>query len=468
MSLRFRSRWYAGLFAVVVVAVPVVVTGPAATAAPTSQTQAARTVAVSESKDLPLTSASLTVSGTGFDPAVDVYLAVCAADTAPADSLTYCVGGEVPGDNNGPSWAVVTSEPSGKRNAWEFAADGAFSVDLTIEAAVGSSVDCVTDGCVLMVRSVGEQKTRPPDITIGLGFQAPPSSSTASSSSISTPTSDAPSTVGPDTVALPDAYAGQSQTVVFTGFTADEDVAVTVFSEPVTVPGIKASPGGVVAITFAITDVLVPGAHTVQAIGSQSGRIGLASFTVVPVPVTSQSPVSSSAESSVSVSAATSDSAPASAPPTAATTGVTAATSSADVVAVTPADSGRNLWWLWVTLILLVVVAGIIAAVAMSRRRAQLLEQERLDREQFLAAAEAAAAEPVRPPTPPRGYEPGDPGQSYGLLSGRQGDGPALYSGQGEPPTTRYEPPTQRIQAWPPFDEDEVDPAVTELRPTDE
>ncbi|MEO5833703.1 MAG: hypothetical protein ABIR83_10075, partial [Nakamurella sp.] len=70
------------------------------------------------------------------------------------------------------------------------------------------------------------------------------------------------------------------------------------------------------------------------------------------------------------------------------------------------------------------------------------------------AAAGAAGAWPTgtgAPYTSPAersGYQPYDPGRSYdGLLSGRQGDGPSLYSGQGldDGPTARQEPPTTWI-----------------------
>ncbi len=200
----------------------------------------------------------------------------------------------MPDENETAGWAEVTSSPAGKRNAAAFGADGSFSLDLTLGSAADAGVDCVTEGCVLIVRSAGDDPDRPEDITIGLGFAVPSSTPSSTEST----TSEAPSTVGPDSVALPDAYLGQQQTVVFAGFTPGEEVAVTVFSEPVTIDGIVASAGGVVAITFPIGEALVPGTHTVQAIGGESGLVGLASFTVVPAPVTSASPATSEAPSS--------------------------------------------------------------------------------------------------------------------------------------------------------------------------
>ncbi|MEP6981954.1 MAG: hypothetical protein ABJA16_14400, partial [Nakamurella sp.] len=275
-----RRHLFAGLAAILALAVPLAV-GSVAAADPATQKQGARTVAVSQAADLPDTSAGLTVTGSGFDPTVDAYVAVCRADIAAADPLTRCLGGPIPDENDTAGWALVSNDPEGKRNAAVFGDGGSFAVDLTLGSAADSGVDCVTESCVLIVRSTGDAASRPKDITIGLGFAAPPSSSSSSASST---TSDAPATVGADTIALPDAYLGQQQTVVFTGFTPAEEVEVTVFSEPVTINGIVATAGGVVAITFPISDALVPGVHTVQAVGRQSGLIGLATFTVVAAP----------------------------------------------------------------------------------------------------------------------------------------------------------------------------------------
>jgi heme exporter protein D len=433
---------------------------------PATQKQGARTVAVSESANLPDTDAGITVTGSGFDPTVDVYVAVCRADIAESDPLTECLGGPIPDENDTTGWAEVTSEPEGKRNAAAFAADGSFRVDLTLASAADPGVDCVTEGCVLLVRSAGEGSDRPRDISIGLGFAVPPSSTTESS------TSEAPSTREPDTVALPDAYLGQQQTVVFSGFTPGEEVEVTVFSEPVNIDGVVATAGGVVAITFPITEALVPGVHTVQAIGSESGVIGLGTFTVVPAPVTtSASPESSTSASTGSSAPATTSSEPATTQSTTAAATTTPSTTSEAATPAEPADSGGSLAWLWVAIALLVVAIAVAVAVTTSRRRAQQLEQDRLDQEAELVGL-AAAQPPVWPtgtgapytsPTQQGGYEPHDPGQSYGLLSGREGDGPALYSGQGagQGPTERYEPPTR----WVGPDEGAGDLPTTAIRP---
>ncbi len=121
------------------------------------------------------------------------------------------------------------------------------------------------------------------------------------------------------------------------------------------------------------------------------------------------------------------------------------ATTSGSATPAEPGDSGGSLVWLWITLALLVVAIAVAIAVTASRRRAQQLEQERLDREQELAALADAnpptwaggTGAPYTSPADRAGYQPYDAGQSYGLLSGREGDGPALYSGQGRYRTDR-------------------------------
>ena len=404
-----------------------------AAAEPASATDGDRSLTISESADIAVTDSVVTVSGTGFDPAVDVYLAICAADLVPADPLTFCLGGAVPDGNPGGAWAVVTSAPDGRANAATFTSGGSFSVDLNIDSAVGSSVDCLTEGCLLVARSAGAPEQRPADITIPLTFTE------------ASQTSEAPSTVSPETVGLPEAQIGDQQTVVFAGFAAGEEVAVTVFSEPVELPPVLAGPSGIVTITFVVTEQMTPGQHSVQAIGRQSGTVGVANFVVLepPPPSTSESVASSAPSTAESTSAVATS-----------TETTSAETTTSEVVAPTQPAQGNPLWWLWAALAVIVLIGGLTLAVALSRRRAQQLEQERVAREEQLAAA-SGGVEPsggVGPgPYASGGFVPpgagaaaGDypgsadhpafrPGQERGLLSGHTGEGPALYSGQGGP-----------------------------------
>ncbi len=398
---------------------------PQAVAAPGTGENNGRTIVVSESTDLPATGAAITVAGTGFGPVPgDLYVAVCAASIKATDELTACVGGGIPKDNKGKAWALITGSKDGKKNTVDWGADGSFSAPLTVDAASGSSVNCVKDGCVVIARAA-DRTAGLADITVPLQF-AQPATTTATTESLPA----GPTTVGPDAVALPTAVQGDQQTVVFAGFTPGEAVDVKVFSDPITIPGISASSAGIVTISFRVSSDLFLGQHTVQAIGAQSRTVGLANFTVVAPP-----PVSTSA--ATSTPATTPSSAPettSSAALTTATATTATATASSAAAPVTSPDSGGSLWWLWVTLGLLLIVGAVTGLIALSRRRAALLEQENENRDDQLAAAMEPSAQ-VWPPDQP--WQTGshrlqDPDQAGGLLSGRTpDDGPALYSGQG-------------------------------------
>ena len=408
----------------------------AAVEGPTTSAEANRTLAASETQ-FPATGGELVLTGTGFDPAVDLYLAVCQAGITPADPLTYCIGGQVPDDNDTKAWAVVTEDTNGKANAVAFAADGSFDAGLTLATPTGSSVDCVASACVIVARSAGDETSRPADILIPITFQTSGPTTTGNGGE-----------VGPDAVSLPQAQLGDQQTIVFSGFTPDEAVSVTLFSDPISLPGVTATAGGVVTVSFRITADMIPGEHVLQAVGSQSNRFGIAYFEVLaPPPPTTSTPIPTSTVASATSTAATTTTT-ATPTTTATATATPTTTSSAPVVPVLPGDSGRNLWWLWLALIAVVVVGAVTGVAVLHRRRMDQLAEEERQREQELqeTAAEpswrAAGPEPYPGAVPYPGTEQYDDG---GLLSGRAGPGPDLYGG-GQPypptaPTTRLPPP---------------------------
>ena len=208
--------------------------------APTSTANGTRTLVLDQSTDLPADGAKINVRGSGFDPDHGLYVAVCAGSGTPAD-LSKCVGGAVPDANPTQGWAHVTDLP----------ADGKFSVTLTLPSVTGDP-NCVTGGCSLYTTS-DDAAVRSEDNAVPLTFTAPASaSSTPPPSSSSTPTSPtsptsptAPSTAVPEIIASPSVVAGGNQIVVFSGFQAGEQVALTLFSAEVQLPTVTASSGGV-------------------------------------------------------------------------------------------------------------------------------------------------------------------------------------------------------------------------------
>ena len=81
-------------------------------------------------------------------------------------------------------------------------------------------------------------------------------------------------TVSPNSMLQTSVVAGGNQVVVFTGFTPGEGVAVTLFSDPISLPPVTADNSGTVRVEFAVPADLPPGVHILQAIGAQSRRVG--------------------------------------------------------------------------------------------------------------------------------------------------------------------------------------------------
>ena len=142
----------------------------------------------------------------------------------------------------------------------------------------------MASACVIVARSTGDETSRPADILIPITFQTSGPTTTGNGGE-----------VGPDAVSLPQAQLGDQQTIVFSGFTPDEAVSVTLFSDPISLPGVTATPAGVVTVSFRITADMIPGQHVLQAVGSQSNRFGIAYFEVLaPPPPTTSTPTPTS------------------------------------------------------------------------------------------------------------------------------------------------------------------------------
>src|SRR5699024_3377488 len=121
----------AGALAIaVVVAVGIAIEGPVAEAAdpgdaaaaapavlaPVGTTTTAVTtgdrslqVAVSPYSGLPPSGAQITVTGSGFDPDHDLWVAICQDDGVAPAALLHCIGGAIPEHNSSTGWGIVTS-----------------------------------------------------------------------------------------------------------------------------------------------------------------------------------------------------------------------------------------------------------------------------------------------------------------------------------------------------------------------
>ena len=250
---------------------PAGVAAAAATAISTSN--GTRTLIVDPTTDLPATKASIKVQGKGFDTDHGLYVAVCADDSGAPEDLTTCVGGAIPAANTTTGWAHITEDGQGAggvKAAW--GADGSFTVTLTLPLVTEGDVNCVTGACSLYTAS-DDDSIRTEDNAVPLKFTPPP---TSSSSAPSTPAG----TAIPQVIQSPSIVAGGTQLVVFSGFRAGEQVNLTLFSDPVTLSPVTADSTGVARVEFVVPADSVEGAHRLEAIGQQSGTIGVASFQV--------------------------------------------------------------------------------------------------------------------------------------------------------------------------------------------
>lgn len=451
----------------------------------------ARTLAVSPYSALAPSGAQVTVSGKGYSEDTDLWVAVCQSNdkVAPA-ALIHCVGGAIPDDNETTGWGIVTNSatapyPGAVVAKWDTKNPGSFTLTLVLPAAIGDAVDCVSNPCSVYTRS-SDDEDRTEDVAVPVTFTPPPTTPTTTSSSTpttatttssSTPTTSTPTTptttegpttstmggsattVSPDSMLQTSVAVGGTQVVVFSGFTPGEGVAVTLFSDPISLPSVTADNTGTVRIEFVVPTTLSPGVHLLQAIGAQSNRVGIAQFAVTaattsasstpttsssPSPTTSSSPTSSSAAtSSESSSAEATTSSPSPTPSATLTTAITAPAGN---------NTSNNLLWLWITLAVVVLVGAAAGIVAMVRAR------NHDDEDDLPPLVVAGAPDPpppgwsgatavVAPPT--HGDDAAVGAGDFGLLSGRE---PELLSGRGGPDATTQligpagpEAPTQYI-----------------------
>lgn len=417
----------AGTLAVTVALVPAQATTPTAgqvvAVTPVTSSNGDATLVVDPTTDLPVSGATVTAKGTGYPSDIQLYVAICpSGERAPAN-LTGCIGGPANGDPTSGPWVVAETDDK-----------GGFTATLSLPSDASASAACVPDKCSLYtVKTDGQTGA---DMKVPVAFKSPPTSSSAPP----TPSSAIVQQVGSATIA-----PGATQQVIFSGFKGGEQVNLTLFSEPVTLSPVTADPTGVARVDFVVPADFVDGTHRLQAVGAESGTVGVASFQVVvptptptptPTPSPTPSPTPTPTPSSVSSSASSS-----AAPTTAVTTTSAAA----------GGDSGSSNWWIWLILAL-IVLAGLITWFIVYRRNK---EAARAEQEQQLASAasreqaydpNADAPTMVLPPTNPPAGGPPPGADPYGLLSGRNHP----YGVDPNAPTQYNPPPPGPTQIIPP------------------
>lgn len=151
------KRWIGGLAALVMTLVGLVATSAPAAAATGSDGQE---VTVSQSTDLDPNGQTVTVSGSGFDLAKGIYVALC-VDNGPGQQPTPCLGGvDMEGAGGASAWISSNPPAYGEGLAVPFdesGGRGSFNVSLSV-AAADNFTDCLDpatapNGCVIGTRA---------------------------------------------------------------------------------------------------------------------------------------------------------------------------------------------------------------------------------------------------------------------------------------------------------------------------
>lgn len=143
-------------------------TGPSTTVAPTSTTAivdgpsgersatgpTGQLLTVAPALELDPAGAEVRVTGSGYDPAIGIYVALC-LDNGPDVAPSPCLGGaDQSGSAGASAWISDNPPPYGVGVAQPFGADGSFDVTLDVRAADGS-IDCYDPAqrCVVATRA---------------------------------------------------------------------------------------------------------------------------------------------------------------------------------------------------------------------------------------------------------------------------------------------------------------------------
>lgn len=133
-----------------------------------SATDGTRTLTTSKAAGLALAGEPVTVTGTGYDAAKAIEVALCAVPP-PGQAATACAPG---------TW--VTADAVGPP-ARTYGPGGSFSVVVAVNPAIGPATDCRTTPCALLTRNDGDRPSdRSQDILVPVTFAVPATTTTSS------------------------------------------------------------------------------------------------------------------------------------------------------------------------------------------------------------------------------------------------------------------------------------------------
>ena len=237
-----------------------------------------QTLTVTPYADLDPEGQDLLVEGTGYDPEVGVYAAVC-VDQGPNLPPSPCLGGSGEQSATSSSAWITNEEMFASLRTAPFGPGGSFSVTVNVTAA-DELMDCYDPAttCVLATRADHTATTdRSADVKIPIFFEG------------QTPVAPEPPAV-PDTTATIDrtsVVAGGEITVSGQGFLPGEQVQVWLHSDPELLAVVVADSLGKVNTAVTIPTTTPAGTHHLELTGVASAlRLVSPTFTVIAAAVT--------------------------------------------------------------------------------------------------------------------------------------------------------------------------------------
>jgi len=240
------------------------------------------------------------VEGTGYDPAVGVYAALC-VDNGPNLAPSPCVGGSGESSSSSSSVWITDDETFAALRTSAFGPGGTFSVAVTVTAA-DEFMDCYDPAttCVLATRADHTASSdRSADVKIPVYFEGQ-----------TVPVNPEPDPEPPTAATIDKAVveAGGELTVTGAGFLPGEQVQVWLHSEPQLMGVVVADAVGSVSSTFTVPTTAEVGTHHVELYGITSAlRLISPDFSVVAatVPAAAAAAATPPARSSTPTTAAT-------------------------------------------------------------------------------------------------------------------------------------------------------------------
>ncbi len=155
-SRPLARRLPAVLVAVAVLTAGLVAVAPTSSAKPggtsTVKTKSGLSLTATPVRRLPAT-ATITVTGKGYDPTVGIYVALCVTPKK-GQVPSPCGGGmDMTGAGSASAWISSNPPPYGKTLAMPFKKGGAFTVRLNVSPKISDTIDCRTTPCSIVTRA---------------------------------------------------------------------------------------------------------------------------------------------------------------------------------------------------------------------------------------------------------------------------------------------------------------------------